>query len=134
MTVSAGEGGECVALFRPRLLSNARQERHLCFVWNGHRIVTVYLKLPGPYPVAHIRLKYVKRAKRVPGFMARTNADQAPSASEKQSRKVSPLDDHGREADVASPRDDGEETDTALIHAATGPVSDPRLRLCTVLG
>src|SRR3546814_12570117 len=28
-------GGECVAVFRPRLLSTARQERHLCYVWNG---------------------------------------------------------------------------------------------------
>ena len=37
-------GGECIAVFRPPLLSNARQERHLCYVWNGHRIVTVYEK------------------------------------------------------------------------------------------
>ena len=37
-------GGECVAAFRPRLLSNARQERHLCYVWNGQRITTVYEK------------------------------------------------------------------------------------------
>ncbi len=36
--------GECVAVFRPPLLSNARQERHLCYVWNGRRIVTVYEK------------------------------------------------------------------------------------------
>ena len=37
-------GGECVAVFRPPLLSNARQERHLCYVWNGLQIVTVYEK------------------------------------------------------------------------------------------
>jgi hypothetical protein len=38
------DGGECVAVFRPRLLSNARQERHLCYVWNGRRIDSVYEK------------------------------------------------------------------------------------------
>ena len=37
-------GGECVAIFRPPLLSNARQERHLCYVWDGQRIATVYEK------------------------------------------------------------------------------------------
>ena len=37
-------GGECAAVFRPPLLSNARQERHLCYVWNGHRIAAVYEK------------------------------------------------------------------------------------------
>ena len=36
--------GECVAVFRPLLLSNARQERHLCYVWNGQKIETVYEK------------------------------------------------------------------------------------------
>jgi hypothetical protein len=38
------DGGECVAVFRPPLLSNARQERHLCYVWDGARITTVYEK------------------------------------------------------------------------------------------
>ncbi len=38
------EGGECAAAFRPRLLSNSRQERHLCYVWDGHAIATVYEK------------------------------------------------------------------------------------------
>jgi len=38
------EGGECAAVFRPRLLSNCRQERHLCYVWDGHGIRTVYEK------------------------------------------------------------------------------------------
>ncbi len=37
-------GGECVAVFRPPLLSNARQERRLCYVWNGQKIETVYEK------------------------------------------------------------------------------------------
>lgn len=37
-------GGQCAAVFRPRLLSNCRQERHLCYVWDGHRISTVYEK------------------------------------------------------------------------------------------
>jgi hypothetical protein len=38
------DGGECAAVFRPRLLSSARQERHLCFVWDGRQIATVYEK------------------------------------------------------------------------------------------
>lgn len=38
------DGGECAAVFRPRLLGNCRQERHLCYVWDGTRIATVYEK------------------------------------------------------------------------------------------
>jgi len=38
------QGGECVAVFRARLLSNCRQERHLCYVWDGQRIACVYEK------------------------------------------------------------------------------------------
>ena len=38
------EGGECVAVFRPRLLSNCRQERHLCYVWDGQTVATIYEK------------------------------------------------------------------------------------------
>lgn len=38
------EGGECAAVFRPRLLSNCRQERHLTYVWDGTGISTVYEK------------------------------------------------------------------------------------------
>jgi len=38
------DGGECAAVFRPRLLSNCRQERHLCYVWDGGAIRTVYEK------------------------------------------------------------------------------------------
>jgi hypothetical protein len=37
-------GGECAAAFRPRLLANCRQERHLCYVWDGETIGTVYEK------------------------------------------------------------------------------------------
>ena len=37
-------GGECVAVFRPSLLSDARQERHLCYVWNGQEVEAVYEK------------------------------------------------------------------------------------------
>ena len=37
-------GGECAAMFRPPLLSNARQERHLCYIWDGEQIATVYEK------------------------------------------------------------------------------------------
>jgi hypothetical protein len=42
-------GGECVAIFRPRLLSNCRQGQHLCYVWDGSQIAAVYEKrsLPG---------------------------------------------------------------------------------------
>lgn len=37
-------GGECAAVFLPRLLSNCRQERHLCYVWDGACIATIYEK------------------------------------------------------------------------------------------
>ena len=36
--------GECAAVFRPRLLSNVRQERHLCYIWNGRSIESIYEK------------------------------------------------------------------------------------------
>jgi len=38
------DGGECAAVFRPRLLSNCRQERHLCYVWDGASIAHIYEK------------------------------------------------------------------------------------------
>lgn len=38
--------GECAAAFRPGLLTGVRQERHLCYVWDGERIATVYEKSP----------------------------------------------------------------------------------------
>ncbi len=37
-------GGECAAVFRPSVLSNARQERHLCYVWDGRHITNIYEK------------------------------------------------------------------------------------------
>jgi hypothetical protein len=36
--------GECVAIFKPRVLSNCRQERHLTYVWDGSSISTIYEK------------------------------------------------------------------------------------------
>lgn len=38
------EGGTCVAVFRPRLLSGCRQERHLTYRWDGQRISHVFEK------------------------------------------------------------------------------------------
>jgi hypothetical protein len=38
------EGGECVGVFRPRLLTNCRQERHLCYVWDGRMVSMIYEK------------------------------------------------------------------------------------------
>ncbi len=39
-------GGENIAVFRPPVLSNCRQERHLCYVWDGGKISHVYEKRP----------------------------------------------------------------------------------------
>jgi hypothetical protein len=41
-------GGACVAIFRPPVLSNCRQERHLCYLWDGHAITSVYEKRSMP--------------------------------------------------------------------------------------
>ncbi len=38
------KGGECAAVFRPTALSSCRQERHLCYVWDGEKFATVYEK------------------------------------------------------------------------------------------
>ena len=35
-------GGECLAIFRPRLIQNCRQGTHLRYVWDGQRISQVY--------------------------------------------------------------------------------------------
>jgi hypothetical protein len=35
-------GGECVAMFRPRLVQNVRQSVHLRYAWDGHTISNVY--------------------------------------------------------------------------------------------
>jgi RES domain-containing protein len=37
-------GGECVAVWRPRVLSNCKQASHLTYVWNGERIAEVFTK------------------------------------------------------------------------------------------
>ena len=37
-------GGECVAVFRPRILSNCIQGPHFCYVWDGTHIKTIYEK------------------------------------------------------------------------------------------
>lgn len=37
-------GGECAAVFRPPLLANVRQERHLAYVWDGREITEIYEK------------------------------------------------------------------------------------------
>lgn len=36
------EGGQCLAIFRPRLIQNLRQGMHLRYVWDGARISRVY--------------------------------------------------------------------------------------------
>jgi hypothetical protein len=35
-------GGECLAVYRPRLVQNCRQGTHLRYVWDGERISQVY--------------------------------------------------------------------------------------------
>lgn len=37
-------GGECIAVFRPRLMSPVVQGVHYCYVWNGERITDIYIK------------------------------------------------------------------------------------------
>lgn len=37
-------GGSCAAVFKPPVLSNCRQERHLCYVWDGKDIGLAYEK------------------------------------------------------------------------------------------
>jgi hypothetical protein len=37
-------GGECVAVLRPRAVSQCRQARHLTYVWDGRSIALVYEK------------------------------------------------------------------------------------------
>lgn len=34
-------GGQCAAVFRPRVLAHCRQERHLTYVWDGTKITEV---------------------------------------------------------------------------------------------
>jgi RES domain len=35
-------GGQCIAIYRPRLIQNCRQGTHLRYVWDGQRISQVY--------------------------------------------------------------------------------------------
>jgi hypothetical protein len=37
-------GGECVAVFRPRLLAPVVQGPHYCYVWDGHKVAHIYVK------------------------------------------------------------------------------------------
>lgn len=41
-------GGECIAIFRPRLMAPAVQGKHYCYVWDGERITDVYVKTAFP--------------------------------------------------------------------------------------
>lgn len=41
-------GGQCFAVFRPRCLSRIRQERHLCYAWDGQKISRIYEKKSYP--------------------------------------------------------------------------------------
>lgn len=36
--------GECIAVFRPRLLKPVVQGAHYCYVWNGSEITNIYVK------------------------------------------------------------------------------------------
>ncbi|MDX2105785.1 MAG: RES family NAD+ phosphorylase [Candidatus Melainabacteria bacterium] len=36
--------GECIAVFRPPLIANAREERHLTYIWDGTKIAGFYEK------------------------------------------------------------------------------------------
>lgn len=38
------EGGQCVAIFRPRRIRSCRETIHLTYVWDGERIARVYEK------------------------------------------------------------------------------------------
>ncbi|MEM7251554.1 MAG: RES family NAD+ phosphorylase [Pseudomonadota bacterium] len=38
------EGGECVAVFKPRLLRPTRQGPHFCYVWDGQQIASIHTK------------------------------------------------------------------------------------------
>lgn len=41
-------GGECIAVFRPRILQPVKQGSHLCYVWDGARIGHIYKKSKFP--------------------------------------------------------------------------------------
>lgn len=41
-------GGECIAVFRPRVMQPVVQGKHYCYVWNGREITDVYVKTAFP--------------------------------------------------------------------------------------
>lgn len=41
-------GGECIAVFRPRIMKPAVQGKHFCYVWDGAQISHVYIKAEFP--------------------------------------------------------------------------------------
>lgn len=41
-------GGECIAVFRPRVMQPVVQGKHYCYVWNGCEITDVYVKTAFP--------------------------------------------------------------------------------------
>lgn len=41
-------GGECVAIFRPTVLKPVVQGKHYCYVWDGSRMIDVYVKTEYP--------------------------------------------------------------------------------------
>lgn len=38
------QGGRCVAIFKPNVLSPVKQGRHYCYVWDGQAIASIYEK------------------------------------------------------------------------------------------
>jgi hypothetical protein len=46
------DGGKCVGVFRPRMLSHCRERKHLRYIWDGMRITDVLeiKRLPAPRP------------------------------------------------------------------------------------
>ena len=40
--------GECIAVFRPSVMSPVVQGKHYCYVWDGERIANVYVKTEYP--------------------------------------------------------------------------------------
>jgi len=41
-------GGECIAVFRPRVMQPAVQGKHYCYIWDGREITGVYVKTAFP--------------------------------------------------------------------------------------
>ena len=43
-SVRCENSGDCAAIFHPNVLSDCQADHHLCYVWNGQNIITVYKK------------------------------------------------------------------------------------------